>query len=331
MNTAIEEGSSESLNDLKGWTFSLSEDASPGAITSTGISFDNILGDDITPDSVTITSVITGTGTDVTSKFIIEEIGTSGIYRVKTTPGSYFYYGFNAASAEAYTFTINAKVGYPVISKNYTRTGVLSNVLPTITNKPTSTISLAEGVVDVYDFNGINGSNSAGGNSTSDLAWSVAGSSLFSITSTGLLQQLDGTAEGTFNLVVTMTEASGATDTSNVTVTYPFRRSIVFTPNIISSSDYGTTNLSGTVLATGGTYLLYAQSFSITSGQNVMTTLTVAGQSSYYAEANGIAGTVTSNFNATILPGIVYNWNLTIIKSGVNGSGSGGIYASEVP
>ena len=101
--------------------------------------------------------------------------------------------------------------------------------MPTITNKPTATINKEIGDIDVYDFNGVNGSNPAGGNSTADLSWGVTGSSLFSITSDGLLQNLDGTAEGTFNLVVTMTEASGAFDTSNITVTYPFRNSVTFT------------------------------------------------------------------------------------------------------
>jgi hypothetical protein len=334
LNAAINAGSSNSLGILKGWNFTLSEANGPGTITSSSISFDNVLGSPVNPDSVTISNVTTGTGVDVTSKFIIEQIGTSGIYQVKTAPGAYFYYGFNAASAEAYTFTINAKIGFPVISKDYTTTGALINVNPTITNKPTSTINLAEGVIDVYDFNGVNGSNPAGGNSTSNLSWSVTGNPLFSITSNGVLQNTNGLAEGTFNLVVTMTEASGATDTSNVTVTYPFRRSIVFTPNTTSSSTTGTVTLAGTVLATGGTYLLKAEAFAASSGTSVSTTLVVSQGGSNLPDmpltANVTSfGDILSNYDATIQPGITYNWNLTVVKSG-NGTGSGSINVSAI-
>jgi hypothetical protein len=335
LNTAIEEGSTESLGNLNGWNFTLSEAAAPGTITSTGFSFDNILGDDVIPDTVTITNVITGTGTNVTSKFVIEQTSTPGVYRIKTAPGAYFYYGFSASTAEAYTFTINATVGYPIISKNYTRTGALSNVSPTITNKPTSTISLAEGVVNVYDFDGVNGSNPSGGNSTSNLAWSVAGSSLFSITSSGLLQQLDGTAEGTFNLVVTMTEASGATDTANVTVTYPYRVSVVFdgpTQYQFNVPPGGTGNYLGTVTVTGLPATFRAASVRSFGDSQIDTTISVDGN---FKDANipiGSGFTSVTSTGFTLPPG-TYGYSLYVkvhpSTGGISGQGLGKIESSQ--
>lgn len=328
LNTAISEGSTESLGNLNGWNFTLSEAAAPGAIVSTGFSFENILGDDVLPDTVTITNVTTGTGTNVTSKFVIEETSTPGVYRIKTAPGAYFYYGFSASTAEAYTFTINATIGYPIISKNYTRTGALSNVLPTITNKPTSTISLAEGVVDVYDFNGVNGSNPSGGNSTSNLTWSVTGSSLFSITSSGLLQQLDGTAEGTFNLVVTMTEASGATDTANVTVTYPYRINVVFsgpTQYYFNTPAGGHGYYVGTVTITGAPANFYAYSSRGFGDSLVNTSISVNGTFKAAAITSGTGSASVSSTSFSVPPGVYgYSVDVTVTGGGGGGAGNGG-------
>ncbi len=323
LNTAIEEGSSESINSLDGWNFSLSESAGPGTITSTGFSFENILGDEI-PVTASISSVTTGTGVNVTDKFVIEKISGTESYRVKTAPGKYFYYGFNAAQAESYTFVINATAGYPVISKDFVRTGALTNVAPTITNKPTGTISLAEGVVDVYDFDGVNGSNAAGGNSTADLSWSVTGSPLFSITSNGLLQQPDGTAQGTFNLLVTMTEASGATDTSNVTVTYPFRTNVVFSS---TNSRTTTGSDSGTVTITGNQANFWAFATVNVGTGNVSTNITINGISRSATTSAPPSGTVQSTF-FTLQPGVYpYSYSTTINDTGggIFFAGAGGI------
>jgi len=322
LNTAIEEGSSESINSLDGWNFTLSESAGPGTITSTGFSFENILGDEI-PVIASISSVTTGTGVNVTDKFVIEKISGTESYRVKTAPGKYFYYGFNAAQAESYTFVINATAGYPVISKDFVRTGALSNVSPSITNKPTATINKAEGEINVYDFDGVNGSNLAGGNSTADLSWSVTGSSLFSITSNGLLQQPDGTAEGTFNLLVTMTEASGATDSTSVTVTYPFRTNVVFSSWFSSSGGVANQSTSGTVTITGANAYFKAYAVVFTGDMTVNTSIMI----------NGITRTASATFSSgriesnafTLAPG-TYNYSVTVNRTGSGGTfGDGGI------
>lgn len=323
LNTAIEEGSTQSLGDLNGWNFTLSESAAPGTITSTGFTFDNILGDDIIPDTVSIANVTTGTNVDVTDKFVLEATGTPGTYRIKTAPAKYFYYGFNAALAESYEFTINATVGYPIISKNYTRTGALSNVLPTITNKPTATINKAIGDIDVYDFNGVNGSNTSGPYSTSDLSWSVTGNSAFTITSAGVLQDLSGLVEGTFNLTVTLTEASGATDSTNITVVYPYRTDVDFSSWSSSSGGVSNQSTSGTVTITGADAYFNAYAVVFTGDMTVSTSMTI----------NGISRTATATFASgrvestsfTLSPG-TYSYSVTVNRSGSGSTfGDGGI------
>lgn len=323
LNTAIQEGSSNSVESLIGWNFTLSEANGPGTIVTPNFTFNNILGTQITPTSVTIESVTTGTGTNVTNKFVSEQVGTNA-YRVKTSAGSYFYYGFNASVAEAYTFVIKATVGYPPVSKLFTRTGALTNVSPTITNKPTATINKGIGDIDVYDFNGVNGSNPAGGNSTTDLAWSVIGNSIFTITSAGVLQDLSGTAGGTYNLVVTLTEASGATDTSNITVTYPIRTNVVFSN---TNSRTSTGSDSGIVTITGAQANFWAFATVNVGTGNVSTNITIDGNSRSATTSSPPQGTVQSSF-FTLQPGVYsYSYNTTINNTGgpIFFAGAGGI------
>jgi hypothetical protein len=330
LNTAIEEGSSESINSLDGWNFTLSESAGPGTITSTGFSFENILGDEI-PVTASISSVTTGTGVNVTDKFVVEKISGTESYRVKTAPGKYFYYGFNAAQAESYTFVINATTGYPVISKDFVRTGALSNVSPSITNKPTATINKAEGEIDVYNFDGVNGSNPAGGNSTADISWSVTGSSLFSITSSGLLQQPNGTAEGTFNLIVTMTEASGATDSTSITVIYPFRSEfLVKGQSFVCTGASGQQTRTGLITVIGDGWKIRATSTSTGTGGGTMgdTVVTLTGES-------GLVIDMSTN-STPGNPGVT-SWNdvpagdysYVLVVTGENGGACGGFESAN--
>lgn len=220
LNYAIQTSSTESIAEMNGWSFDLSEEDGPGTIvTQNPLIFRNLLGEEIDPTNVYLQSVITGTGINVTNKFIIERIPSTTRYRVKTAPNQYFYYGPNANVAQSFTFSIVGTVGSPPISETFIETGALTNIAPTITNKPTDVIIKNSIDTNIYNFSGLNGSNVAGGQSTSDLSWSVTGNSLFTITSTGVLQNLTNGGSGTTsNLVVTLTDAGGATDTCNVTV-----------------------------------------------------------------------------------------------------------------
>ena len=229
LNTAIQLGSDESIASLSGWTFELLESSSPETMVSgDGFVFRDVLGVEITPDNVEIVSVFTLTGVNVTSKFTIDDTD-SPIYKIKTAPGAYFYYGFNAVNAESYEFNIIASIGSPVVSENFIRTGNLTNVSPTIDEDPAipNPIIKTTGEINVYQFNGVNGSNPVGGNSTADLTWSVTGNPIFTITSGGLLRNLSGSASGTYNLTVTLTDAGGATDSINIVVQYPLIQSFI--------------------------------------------------------------------------------------------------------
>ena len=219
LNTAIQLGSEFSIDSMVGWNFTLSEANGPNYITSTGFTFEDILGDEITPTSVTLVSaIVVGTNENVTSSFVIENVPSTNAYRMKVATAKYFYYD---SSPINYVFTIRATVGSPEVSGIFTQTGFLSNVLPSITNKPIAPINIAEGIVPVYSFTGTNSSNSGGNRTQEGLVWSVTGSSLFTITSTGQLNQPSGEAKGTFNLRVTLTEASGQIDFVDIIVVYP--------------------------------------------------------------------------------------------------------------
>jgi hypothetical protein len=317
LNTAIQEGSSSSVDSVSGWSFALSEANGPGTTVTTPLVFKDVLGAEITPASVVIQNVLTGIGVDVSSKFVIEQIGTTNTYTVKTAPGAYFYYGYNASNAEHYYFHIQATVGSPPVSNSFTLQGYLSNVTPTITNKPVGTINKAIGDIDVYDFDGINGSNPAGGNSTADLSWSVTGNPIFTITGAGVLQDLSGLAEGTYNLRVTLTEASGATDYVDIVVFYPSRNSVVFSSWITKTLSNDEDATSGVVTITGSPATFYAQAIVEDVTGTTSTNISINGIT------RGVVRTTPGTRNSTTftLPAGTYSYSVDISVNGNNGSG----------
>lgn len=323
LNAAIDAGSSESIDSLVGWSFTLSEANGPGTIVTPGITFEDILGDEIAPDTVVIDSVFTLTGVNVTDKFVIENIPGGNSYRIKTAPNKYFYYGFNASNAESYIFTITATIG-AFVSETFTQPVVsLTNVLPTITNKPVAAINKSAGDVDVYDFNGLNGSNPSGGNSTSDLSWSVSTNPLFTITSAGILKDLSGTASGTYNLRVTLTEASGATDFVDITVVYPLTSSVVFSSWYVQNGS-GSSNLStfGTITITGSdvNFNAFAR---VDTGTLSVTTDVVINGTSLTAFRNSMG---TTNSSILTLSAGVYSYSVEVDRVATGFAvGGGGI------
>ena len=85
-------------------------------------------------------------------------------------------------------------------------------------------------------------------NENAGLAWSVTGSPLFTITSAGVLRNLDGSAEGNFTLLVTLKDAGNLSDTVTVNVSYPLRQ--VFT---VVGTEFGCTALGGSTVNFTGT------------------------------------------------------------------------------
>jgi hypothetical protein len=326
LNTAIQSGSSASVDSMVGWSFTLSEADGPGTVVTTPFKFKDVLGADVTPTSVVLDSVLTGEAspTDVTSKFILERVGVTNTYIIKTAPAAYFYYGFNASTVNHYFFTIRATIGSPPVSNSFVQNGYLSNVNPTITNKPTTPFNMDIGDIDIYDFNGVNGSNPAGGLSTAGLTWSVTNAdgsptTIFTITSGGLLQDLSGLAEGTFNLKVTLTEASGNTDFVNITVIYPFRNSVTFTS---WSSKCGTVSAiettTGFITITGSDANFNAFA-TVNTGTVSITTDVIINGTSLNAFRNTI-GTTTSG--VLTLPAGTYPYFIEVDRV-ISGSGVG--------
>ena len=90
-------------------------------------------------------------------------------FYLKTT--TYFYYGFNAAFNESYRFRFTATPTIGV-SNDVTKTGGLTNVAPTITDKDPSNHYYTLGQF-VHHFNGLNGSNAGGNFEESDQQWDI--------------------------------------------------------------------------------------------------------------------------------------------------------------
>ena len=326
LNTAIKEGAAYSIETLANWNFSLSEAAAPSTIVANGFYFNDILGNKISPTSVVIESVITVSNNNVTNKFTVERIGTSDDYRIKTATDKYFYYGYDATTAENYTFNIRATIGSPPVSQLFALSqNQLANVAPTITNKPTSPISKSTGDIDVYDFNGVNGSNTSGPYSGDGLTWSVTGNPEFSITSMGLLRNEAGTAEGDYTLTVKLTDPAGATDTVVVNVSYPVIKSVTFS-NIydFQYENNGTYTVSGTVTIVGASvdFYSYAESFVGGTPDNATTSYVVV--NGVGNTANAPAGGTDDVFVVTLAPGI-YSYYVDVNVYGSTNEGSGGL------
>ncbi|MFY8170647.1 MAG: hypothetical protein ACOVK2_05980 [Candidatus Fonsibacter sp.] len=261
LNTAIQLGTgADNINNLLNWEFQLSEAANPDTIVTIddGFYFVNIIGADVDPDNVFLESVYTLTNVDVTNKFYIVKTvmpGDADRYEIKTSPGAYFYYGVNAVNAESYIFTIKATIGSTF--KTFVRTGLLTNEPPVIAVSET-TFTKEIGEINVYDFNGVNGSNIDGGRSTDNLRWTVTNqdetpSALFTITPLGLLQNLNGTAEGTFLLRVNLFDAGNLLNSRNITVTYPIREqfSVDGNQSVYSPEPDGYNQTTGTINVEG--------------------------------------------------------------------------------
>jgi hypothetical protein len=315
LNTAIQSGSTSSVEHMNGWNFNLSEAASPGDAVTTPLSFEDIIGSEITPTSVVLVSANTLGNVSVLDKFTLANIPSTNTYSLKTAAGKYFYYGFNASTVESYVFTIKATVGFPPVFKEFVVGGSLSNVAPAITNKPTATVQVAQAVVDAYDFNGNNGSNPSGGNSTSDLSWSVSGSSLFTITNTGILQNLNGLAEGTFNLTVVLTEASGSIDSTLITVNYPIRKSVTFSSGyIVETNSAQTTTYNGTVTVYGqpASFNAFAEIQSTQNSSLVDTDMVINGTAKG-AEVSGTTPVRAESTLVTLQPSVTpYSYSVTV-------------------
>ena len=330
LNTAIQLGADASVTNIRDFLVlpSFTEAVPPLTAVSTDFKFEDIADSTITPTSVTLVSAQTLNGISVLDSFEIIPVPLSTTtFRLRTKANKYFYYGFNAANLNNYIFNIRATVGSPEVSGSFNVTGALTNVAPYFTSTPPAILNKATGQTFIFEYEGKNGSNINGVNSTSDLTWSVNNPN-FNIDSTGLLTAESPFLEGTFFLTVRMTEASGLYVQNNVTVVYPSINSVTFSSNTQSNTD---ANITGTVTIVGETAAFFARvyigptnpstmiceaSIRIFNGGTTNVTRTA------YRKTN--TGTTDSTLTSYLSPG-TYSYELDVNVTGTAGYALGSI------
>ena len=321
LNAAILSGT-DGAASIGGWdSFLLQESASPGDIVVNDIVFRSTAGDLVIPNEVILSDVRNINGDSRLDRFLIEDSGV-GSYRLVVAPNKYFYYGYNANSLESYIFSIEVKSGAPQSTTFFNRVGALDNVLIEISPLPPDTINKASGEIDIFNFDAVNGSNPLGGNSTSDITWSITGSSIFSITPDGLLQNLDQTAEGTYAISVKATEAAGTFDIVEISVVYPFKNTVLFSSWQTKSLTNGSDSTTGTITITGADVAFYAEAIGDSSAVT-STDITVNGvPRSVIAQ-----GSPAVRSSPVILPAGNYTYSVSVDVN--SGSGAGGIVFTQ--
>jgi hypothetical protein len=334
LNTAIQEGSDVSIGEMSQWDFYLSEADAPGTvINSAPITFTDILSNPIEPTSVRLQSVVTGStpGTNITNKFVVEKIPNTFSYNIKTSPNSYFYYGYNGNVNELYNFTIVVSAGSPSISKTFVNSGILSNEAPTITNTPQGIVEANLGETDIYTFEGINGSNVLGGKNTYDLTWSigVGANPKFSIGNDGILKNTSQDGDGAYYIPIILSDAGGKTDVSSINVVYPTKNEVIFDSEIGVYGGAGTFFLSGhvTIVGADATFWSFAQVVANGSYPSEVVSDIYIGAEFGSAYQSGVGETSSSSF--TLSAG-TYSFQATIYVTGDTITiGGGGIGYSQ--
>jgi hypothetical protein len=196
---------------ITNWNFTLNEGFDVGEDVARNFYFSDINNNLIViPIGDVSLNVLNSLGEQRTAWFNLVPGDDFGEFTITTN--DYFYYGFNANVLESYTFyfTVNTYLPNP-ITTYINKLGSLSNVQPIILNPPTRTIRRYITEVNLYDFNGENGSNPGGNKETDDLTWSLIGADpAFSINSSGMLQQsVLETVPGVYEFTVRLTDAGG--------------------------------------------------------------------------------------------------------------------------
>ncbi len=352
LNEAIIVGSDAPAR-LEGWIFGFNEAAEPGDPDDNPVDdfyFVDTIGTllEIPLGDITMT-VVDGDG-NPRNEFIMTQGSADGKFNIEII--DYFYYGFNAIQLESYvfTFTVNTFVPNPTQTV-FTKYGQLSNVAPTILNKPTEPIFPSPLSPVVYLFQGNNGSNINGGRDGEDLQWSILGGSMqFQIDPvTGLLTKtFVDIDQGTAELTIVLTDAGGDTDQVDITIVISATAGISFNvtsplgAGITSTQITGTFSAIGTItVADGYNCLVRAGAFPFPDGpNNVQATVNIVGYSALFASAfDGAPGSYSAGSHVLSGPGTYEFNNIFVSFSGGGGSGdiselggggTGGMYLESV-
>ena len=183
----------------------------------------------IPTSQVDINTIVDGTGTNRTGIIIIKTAaGATTPTGITYTHDSYVlqtsaYFFFNSdPNQNNFTFNFNVQDLGNASSTIIDYQANLINATPQITNCP-STIAVVPGTQNIYQFEGNNGSNTGGSYTSQGLVWSLTNNDPTSPvtinTSTGMLQDLTGTATGSFAGTVTLTDADGGSSNGALSTT----------------------------------------------------------------------------------------------------------------
>lgn len=323
---------------ITGWDFTLNEGFDVGQNVVTDFYFSDILGSLIAiPFGDVSLNVLNSLGEQRTAWFDL--VPGSGIGDFTIITNDYFYYGFNANVLETYTFnfTVNTYLPSP-ITTYITKNGSLENIAPQILDGPTETVSWQVGVIDIWQFSGLNGSNIDGNKETDDLTWSLVDSDPnFSITSTGLLQQESGDIfPGLYEITVRLTDAGGLYDDFVIEVNmYGELQGVWF--DVLTGGPFVTeTQESGTWSATGWINILDGYSINIRAGAfptgsgEVESTVNIQIGGTWY-DLNKLANGYTE---AGYSPGVITlptgSFRFEVYVNYTSPGGSGGLYAFNI-
>ena len=180
----------------------------------------NPINSGVPSSTMTLTSVIDGDGNDRTDNFQLNTSnnGTQDEYSISITSQTFFYYGVNADTIETYTFTFTVTDNTPGqdgLQTTLTAFGSLNNIAPSITNCIPS-FNNTVGLELIYPYAGTNGSADPS-RETEDLTWAIVEQSVaypaLTINSSGELNDPTKLLNGNMSVIVSLTDAAGATDT----------------------------------------------------------------------------------------------------------------------
>ncbi len=171
---------------------------------------------------------------NVANLFQLVHSSTAAQYQLKTN--SYFWFQqTSAANPSSDVYNITFQTTYTPAAETFvdetTYTATLTNVLPSFTTPgscPLALTGITESTSTIYSFAAVNGSNASGGNSTSELIFSLSATNLasvlngFSITPEGVLTANPGTLVDLqeWSIIVSVTDANGDGSTRSCTVNF---------------------------------------------------------------------------------------------------------------